>query len=128
RAEEGDADGAAARLNDLLDRHMGVVAAITSGETRARIERAVREEFAAAIGLVRALAVLREVSPRSLDAGLAIGELASSRIVPAAFVERRLPAVWIDGRAVIVTDAEHTGALPDMTATQTRARGGLGPA
>src|SRR5205823_5980926 len=97
-------------------------------ETRARIERAVREEFAAAIGLVRALAVLREVSPRSLDAVLAIGELASSRMVAAAFVERRLPAVWIDGRAVIVTDAEHTGAVPDMTATETRAREALGPA
>ena len=48
---------------------------------------------------------------------VATGELASSRIVAAAFAEQGLPAVWVDARDVLVTDAEHTVAAPDMDAT-----------
>ena len=47
----------------------------------------VRREFQELIGLVHALAVLREVSPRSRDAVHAVGELVSSRMVAAAFAD-----------------------------------------
>ena len=53
-----------------------------------------------------------EVSPRAHDEIVAMGELASSRIVAAAFEARGVPAVWVDARAVLVTDAEHTAARP----------------
>ena len=39
-----------------------------------------------------------------------------------------MPAVWVDARTVVVTDAEHTGAAPDMAATCERAREILGRA
>src|SRR5438094_888125 len=62
-AENGDGDGAAAALGELLDRHVAVTTALTSGSRRSETIAAVAEEFAGAIGLVRALAILREVSP-----------------------------------------------------------------
>src|SRR5205823_2270516 len=46
----------------------------------------------------------------------------SSRIVAAALAERDIPAVWFDARNIVVTDAEHAGAAPDMAATCSRAR------
>ena len=55
-----------------------------------------------------------------------MGELASSRIVAAALASVKIPAVWIDARAVLVTDAEHTGAVPDMDATCARSRDLIG--
>src|SRR6266852_4861570 len=76
-AEEGDADGAAASLSELLGRHLAAASALTTGERQAELVAAVREEFAGVVSMMRALAVLREVSPRSLDASVAAGELAS---------------------------------------------------
>ena len=70
---------------------------------------------------------MRDVSPRAHDAIVAMGELASSRIVAAAFAEQGLPAVWVDARKVLVTDAEHTMAAPDMNATCTQARDQIAP-
>ena len=46
-----------------------------------------------------------------------MGELASSRMVAAAFVAQGIPAAWVDARRVLVTDAEHTMAVPDTDAT-----------
>jgi len=124
-AEEGDADAASAALNGLLDRHIEVASSVTSGDRRVQLIESVREELASVISLVRALSVLHEVSPRSLDAVVAAGELASSRIVAAALAERQVPVSWVDARRVLVTDAEHTAAAPDMQATAERAEGCL---
>ena len=70
---------------------------------------------------VAASAAEGDVSPRVTDAILSMGELASSRIVSAAFASRGLPSTWVDARKVLVTDAEHTAAVPDMDATCARA-------
>ncbi len=125
-AEDGAADRAAVELRALVERHVSVATAVTSG-SRARVVDEVKKEFDELIGLVHALAVLREVSPRSRDAVLAVGELASSRIVAAAFEDRRIPSAWVDARTVLVTDAEHMGAVPDMHATRERATEILAP-
>jgi aspartate kinase len=126
RAEDGDADGATASLNELIERHLAAASALTSGARQAELVAAVREEFAGVVGMMRALAVLREVSPRSFDASVAAGELASSRIVAAALAERGVPAVWVDARTIVITDAEHTGAAPQMAETCARTSQSLG--
>src|SRR5438105_7305813 len=120
-AEDGEADRAADALRALLDRHVAVASAVTS-ESRAETVAKVRQEFEELIGLVHALAVLRDVSPRSLDAVLAAGELVSSRIVAAALTDCGVPSTWHDARRVPVTDVEHGGAAPDMIETCERAR------
>jgi aspartate kinase len=125
-AEAGDADRAAASLNELIERHLAVASALTTGQRQAELVAAVREEFAGVVSLMRALAVLREVSPRSLDASVAAGELASSRIVASALAEAGVPAAWVDARTVVITDAEHTGAAPEMLETCARTNQSLG--
>ncbi len=124
-AEDGEAAKATDTLRALLDRHVAVASAVTKA-SREKTVAAVRSEFEELIGLVHALAVLREVSPRSLDAVLATGELISSRIVAAAFVDHRIPACWVDARTVLVTDAEYNAAAPDMAETRERTRERVG--
>src|SRR5258708_36893311 len=96
-AEDGASDRAAAELQALVDRHIAVAAAVTS-DSRERVVAEVRREFDELIGLVHALAVLREGSPRSRDAVRAAGEVVSSRIVAAAFPGHRLASEWGDAR------------------------------
>ncbi len=126
-AEGGDADVAVNALEQLLARHLEVVDGLIAGPSRPALEEEVRREFETLIGLVRALAVLRDVSPRSLDAVVACGELVSSRIVAAALAERGLPSVFVDARTVVTTDAEHGAAAPDMIETRRRAHEHLAP-
>src|SRR6059036_1452039 len=125
-AEDGAAERAASELRALVERHVAVATAVTS-ESRTRLLADLRRELDELIGLIHALAVLREVSPRSRDAVLAVGELASSRIVAAAIADRGIPSDWIDARTVLVTDAEYTIAAPDMIETCERARGRVAP-
>ena len=126
-AEDGQSDRAAAALQALEERHLAVAAAVTS-ESRARVLAEVRREFQELIGLVHALAVLREVSPRSRDAVHAVGELVSSRMIAAAFADHGIPSVWIDARTVLITDDEHNAAVPDMVETCERAHARVAPA
>jgi aspartate kinase len=125
-AEDGDSKGAAAALEQLLDRHVSVASAVTTGR-RAEILGHIRYEFEELMVLVHALAVLRDVSPRSLDAVLAVGELVSSRIVAAAMADAGVESTWVDARRAVITDAEHAGAAPDMAETCERTRAQIAP-
>jgi aspartate kinase len=62
--------------------------------------------------VAQALAVLREVSPRTLDVIAAMGELLSSRLVAAALNAAGIAAEWVDARRAIVTSADHMRATP----------------
>ena len=125
-AEDGASDQAAGEVKQLLERHVAVATAVT-GASRPKLLEDVTREFDELNGLVHALSVLREVSPRSRDAVHAVGELVSSRIVSAAFADHGIASSWVDARAVLITDAEHNAAAPDMMETCDRARERVAP-
>jgi len=125
-AEDGASDKAAAEVQALLERHLSVAAAVTSASRAAALAE-VRREIEELNGLVHALSVLREVSPRSRDAVHAVGEVVSSRIVAAAFADHGIASSWVDARTVLITDAEHGAAAPDMMETCDRARERIAP-
>lgn len=70
--------------------------------------------------VLRGIAALGEVSPRTRDLVLAHGELLSSALVAAALRHRGLDAVAVDARSWVVTDARHGDARVDWPATQAR--------
>ena len=94
----------------LCERHKSAVRALVSGPAQAPLLAHIAGQFDQLADIVRALAILREVSPRTLDVVAAMGELLSSRIVAAALTEAGVPADWVDARCAIVTDGEHTRA------------------
>lgn len=65
--------------------------------------------------LVRGLAIIGELTPRSIDAVSSFGERISSRIVALA-----LGAKHVDSRTVIITDDRHTMAAPLYAETYQR--------
>ena len=125
-AGEGDAAGAVGLLGDLLDRHRGVAASLVTGAALDAVNVRLAQDFEELQGVARTLAAAHEVPPASHDQVVAMGELASSRIVAAACIEQGIPAVWVDAREVLVTDNEHMAALPDMDATCRRTQGRVG--
>ncbi len=112
-AEAGDATAAREAVRALHRRHEEMAALVRATERRADLLSAIDALFGELEGIVRALAVVEEVSPRSSDAIVAFGELASSRIVAAALEDAGLPARWLDARGVLVTDGQHGAAVPD---------------
>jgi aspartate kinase len=116
-AAEGSGEEAARVLNDLLERHQDVAKALVAADRLTPLVAQLSSEFSALMETVRTLARHREVSPSAHDAIVAMGELASSQIVAAAFASKGIPAAWVDARTVLVTDDEHMAAMPDMEAT-----------
>jgi aspartate kinase len=125
-AEIGEGNQAASDLKALVERHVKVATAVTTASRDALIAD-IHREFDDLIGLVHALSVLREVSPRSLDAVLAAGEVVSSRIVAATCADHGVTSSWVDARTVLLTSADHNGAVPDMPATEQRVRDVVAP-
>ncbi len=119
-AGEGEGDQAAQLVDDLLTRHLGVASSLVSGHALDVLKQQLTADFHHLRDRVRQWAVHREVSPAALDEISAMGELASSRTVAAAFLERGIKAAWVDARRVLVTDGEHNAAVPDMAATERR--------
>ena len=76
---------------------------------------------------IRGLAAVRELTPRGSDYLLSFGELLSSLIVADAFTVRGLNAAWVDSRACLITDANHTRALPQMAETRDRSKRKIAP-
>jgi aspartate kinase len=111
-AGAGDIEGARNNLRELRERHIAVSAVIDDEVQRKDVVAFLDREFDELERIAHALGVLREVSPRWLDAIAASGELLSSRIVAAALTSQGLIAQWIDARRTVITDAEHTSAAP----------------
>ena len=126
-ARAGDFNQVSALFGELSGRHLGIALKLTTYERAEQLAKGLQEDFARVAERVAAAARDRSVTQADQDAIVAMGELASSRLVAAAFQEQNLPAVWVDSREVLVTDAEHTVAIPDMDATCRNAQKVLAP-
>ena len=121
-------DEALSRVEQLRERHLAAVRDLVPGAEQQAVNAHVGDIFEQLSAVVRALAVLREVSPRTLDVVAAMGELVSSRVVTAALVEAGVPAEWVDARRAIVTNDDHTRAAPLMRETNAALRASVSPA
>ncbi|MCK9463367.1 MAG: aspartate kinase [Proteobacteria bacterium] len=123
--ERGDAPSAtriAAALGDAYRSALFSLGADGPMAT-ARLER----EIAGLERYVGGMLSLGEISPRSRDATLAFGEMATAPIVAEALRTRGVGAVAVDPREVIATDARHGAATPDEPAVRERIARVLGP-
>src|SRR5262249_62144178 len=73
------------QLHDLRDYHSREARQVVPLETRAELDRMLDDHFQELTELVKGLAVLGELTPRSIDAISSYGERLSSYIVPPAF-------------------------------------------
>jgi aspartate kinase len=109
-----------AQIHALRDYHSREARQIVSLEDRTTLDRTLDEHFQEITELVKGLAVLGELTPRSIDAISSYGERLSSFIVSLAFRHFGIPATHADARRFLVTDQRHTQAGPLYPETYAR--------
>src|SRR6202451_2047012 len=116
-AVSGQRDDTLEELRSLRDFHL----------RESGMERTIDEHFQELAELVKGLAVLGELTPRSIDAISSFGERLSSLIVTNYFQHHGLNAVHVDSRKVIVTDHRHTQAVPLFEQTYAKLAAAIPP-
>jgi aspartate kinase len=121
-AGRGDKTSALAASVALRARHHQAAGELIPAEAIAPIAALLDEHFDALDELLRGLAAVGEVTPRTTDLVASYGERLSSPLVAAAFAARGIAAAHVDARDCIVTDAQHTKAIPrdDLIAERLR--------
>jgi aspartate kinase len=100
------------QIHELRDFHSREARQVVPLAHRAELDRTLDDHFQDLTELAKGLAILGELTPRSIDAISSYGERLSSYIVSLAFEHYGLPAAHVDSRKVIVTDHRHTQAAP----------------
>ncbi|MGH9704476.1 MAG: lysine-sensitive aspartokinase 3 [Candidatus Acidiferrales bacterium] len=119
-AAGGRRDTALAQLSKLREYHERVAGPVVRESDCAALKQILREHFAELEETVKGLAMLGELTPRSLDAVASYGERLSSRIVALAFHKFGISGTHLDARDMIVTDHRHTQANPIIPETYSR--------
>lgn len=119
QATAGDAAGATQVIRLLAEQHKNLAADLV-GIDGADALTEIGELTERTIALLRSVAVLRECSPRSLDAVLSYGERASAPIVAALLTKRGIPAEALSAEGLLITDDAFGHANPLMELTRER--------
>jgi aspartate kinase len=107
-------------IHDLRSFHSREARLVVPLSERAELDRTLDELFQELSELVKGLAIVGELTPRSIDAVSSYGERLSSYIVTLAFRHHGIAAEHVDSRRVIVTDRKHTQAAPLYAETYRR--------
>ena len=121
-AEAGDLAGAMEGQRALMAAHRRAADELFDGAVPEALDSALTDLFGELELLLRGVAMLRELSPRSMDAIASLGERLSTRIF-AAFAG----GAWVDARTVLRTDATFGEAAPQPEAIRSLAARHLGP-
>ena len=122
-AQNGNLDEAIQLLNNLLDRHVTIMENLI--DDRSTVQQLIvsfKQKFEELRNLCRGIAILGELTNRSLDAISSVGEFLSSRILSEAINKQGIPAQWIDARSFMKTDNQFGSAVPQFDIIELKVR------
>lgn len=119
---EGRLHSAMAKVDGIRRRTIDIAAALLDSTVRGQVFRALEQDLELLETLLGGAAAVHEFSPRTSDAVAAFGELISSRVIAAALVSAGVNATFVDSRDCIVTDEQHTRAVPLYEETERQLR------
>lgn len=120
-AGAGDRDKALELSRGLRERHYNTAGELLGTGLFTQFHSELEAEFNTLDELLLGIAAVGELTPRTSDYVVSYGERLSSKIVTAAFSARGLPATLVDARDVMITDAQHTKAVPQVQEIDDRA-------
>lgn len=127
-AEAGEEKNLQPLIEALRDQHETAATGLIDDPTKRKVIvatcAAILEELTR---LLQGTALLRELTPRALDAISGIGERLSAPLVAAAITALGLQSEPVSATEIIVTDAHHGRADPLMPETRKRAESRLRP-
>jgi aspartate kinase len=119
-AGRGDKAGALAIGARLRHRHIDTAAALLEERRFARLQAGLHQEFDALDDLLRGIAAVGELTPRTNDLVVSFGERLSSRMMAEAFEQHGLQGAHVDARSCIITDASYGKAIPLESAIEAK--------
>ncbi len=124
----GDMDAAGNLAETLRQQHQEAIEILVDdGDKRAQLAAELKGIIEEVTSLCRGTALLRELTPRTLDAISSAGERLSARLLASALRELGQNAVAVEATELIVTDNHSGRAEPMMAETRERATARLAP-
>ncbi|XWK65065.1 lysine-sensitive aspartokinase 3 [Tunturiibacter empetritectus] len=117
-AGRGDKAGSLAIGARLRHRHIDTSTALLEGERCVRVQQVLHQEFDALDDLLRGIAAVGELTPRTNDLVVSFGERLSSKMMAEALEQHGLQGAHVDARSCIITDASYGKAVPQDAAIE----------
>ena len=119
-AGRGDKLSAVAIAARLRTRHVDTAAQLLDETRYAALHAVLGSEFDALDDLLRGIAAVGELTPRTNDLVLSFGERLSSRMMAEALAQRGLEGAHVDARMCIITDSQYGKAAPREVAIESK--------
>jgi bifunctional aspartokinase / homoserine dehydrogenase 1 len=127
-AKRGDRHAGRALIEGLRKQHYEALDALVgSPQTNAPVQGRIEEILAEAARLYEGTALLRELTPRTLDAISSLGERLCAPIFAVALSEPGAHGTAIEATELIMTDSFHGGAEPLADATREKSQKRIAP-
>ena len=126
-AGAGDRENALKLARGLRERHYTTAGELLGTGVFTQFHCELEADFDALDELLRGIAAVGELTPRTTDHVAAFGEILASKLLCAAFSARGLDSTLIDSRNCIVTDNTYTRAVPLIEETNERLQRELKP-
>ena len=118
-AAANDSATAMAISRKLRERHLETAAELV-GRNIVAVAKVLHEKFDKLDDILRGIAAVGELTPRTNDLVVSYGERLSSRIVAHALEHRGLSSAHIDARTCIITDNHYGKAVPQPAAIEAK--------
>lgn len=110
-------------LLKLFNRHYAIIDTLIMDRQRhLELRKAISSSLVELELLIKGIAILRELTPRTLDNIYSFGERLSSLIISYVFTENGIDAVWLDTKDFMITDDIFNRALPLIEIVEQRLR------
>lgn len=127
-ALDGDLENAHAELNRLLERHVTLLENLINNRSEVQhLILTIRKRFDELKTLCQGIAILGELTNRSLDAIASVGEQLSTMILTRALAERGFAVELVDARTFMITNDQFAAAAPDFVLISQEARARILP-
>ena len=127
-SEAGESEKSSEQLAAIRRQHeMALEALIADAPTRKKLTQRIEDILGEAARLCEGTALLRELTPRTLDLVSSLGERLSAPIVSAMISAAGASSEPIEATELIVTDGFHGGAEPLIDLTRERCEARLRP-
>ena len=116
-AEEGNISQARRQLTQVRELATATARGVINSQGQKGFKHDLDEILTPVERLLSGIELTRECSPRTLDAIISVGERISVAMLARALTERNVPAIPVDARDFVVTDATHGAASVDKKET-----------
>lgn len=121
-AGQGNKEEALQHIAQIESRHKKIVKDLFDAETAKFLNKHFTSQAEELVRLVSGVAVLGELTPRSLDTFAAYGERLSSFIIHHYFESQKIKSFWVDARSFMITDDRFVKASVQFDVTEQKLR------